>query len=133
MSTILKVHPLSSKSSSMHQETGGLLPRFNNQWDLVLGALGRQDLYNSDLNENQTSSRCRNHREECSYCCVEPIVVKNAVSSMKQVRLKLEVVVIVICEQAGIYSRIEREVFGGRIENDGRLWRMRENKEEENS
>ena len=47
--------------------------------------------------------------------------------------MKLEVVVIVICEQAGIYSRIEREVFGGRIENDERLWRMRENKEEKNS
>ena len=38
-----------------------------------------------------------------------------------------------ICEQAGIYIRIDREVSRGIIENEGRLWRMRENKEEENS
>ena len=36
-------------------------------------------------------------------------------------------------EQAGIYSIIERKVPKGRIENERRLWRMRENKEEENS
>ena len=38
-----------------------------------------------------------------------------------------------IYEQAGICSRTEREVSEGRIENEGRLWRMRKHREGENS
>ena len=41
-------------------------------------------------------------------------------------RLKLEALAAMTYEHAKICSKTKREVFEGRIENEGRIWRMRE-------